>query len=95
MANSEDTGEKLQQAAFYQGLHHLLRSGSEMHHFIKVLTGKYKRDNSSNMYGIIHQNEKGRMVLIAYECHLLNPLYSDGFSHEYKCNKDVIVHYLF
>ena len=24
-----------------------------------------------------------------------NPLYSDGFSHTYACNKDVIVHYLF
>ena len=53
LANSEDPDELLHYAAFHLGRHCLLRqkqsSGTEINHFIKILTAnplKYKMDDS-------------------------------------------------
>ena len=61
-------GEMQHKVAFHQDLHYLLRYeqslGTEIHHYIEILTGqKYKMNNSilivCYMYGIIHLNGKG------------------------------------
>ena len=75
LANSGDTDEMPQNAAFHQGLHFLQRSnqssGAEMHRNLGVLTCeplKYIHCNGQSrpyiaftlyLYGKIHQNTKG------------------------------------
>ena len=76
LASCEDPNEMQHYAAFHQGLHCLLRlkqpSETEIHHHLETSTYdtlKVKMGNPThtyciNMYGKIHQNAKGKNIIL-------------------------------